>query len=75
LYEVDYYILLTGRLERTVMQDMFKESAQIEFHKLLDPRWVVTCADCIAREDTERELEQMFSGVPDPPPEGVPASS
>ena len=65
LYVVDYYRLLTGRLERVVMQDPLAETALLEFHKLLDPRWVIACVDCYGREDIRVELNHLFAAVPE----------
>jgi hypothetical protein len=65
LYTVDYYRLLTGRLERVVMQDPLAEKALFEFHKLLDPRWVITCVDCYDREEIRAELNLLFAAVPE----------
>jgi hypothetical protein len=62
---VDYYLLLTGDLERTVMQDLTAEDTVVEFFKLLSPRWVVSCVDCYAKADTIMELERLFSGRPE----------
>jgi hypothetical protein len=66
LYRVDYYRLLTGRLERVVMQDPLAEKAIVEFYKLLDPRWVIACVDCYRNEDTRIELNHLFAAVPEP---------
>ena len=64
-FTVDYYLLLTGKLERTVMQDLLAESARVEFYKLVEPRWVVTCAECYRQEATAAELVRWFAGLPE----------
>ena len=64
LYQVDYYRLLTGELSKMVMQDQRDESKTVEFYKLTQPRFVITCVDCFAREEVRAELEELFSGVP-----------
>jgi hypothetical protein len=75
LYQVDYYALVTGKLERTVMQDMFKESGETEFFKLVEPRTVAVCIECFEKEGPAAELERMFSGVPESDTETEPASN
>ncbi len=64
-YRVDYYRLLTGNLERVAIQNPRDETEILEFYKLNDPRFVVTCADCLRLPGVEEELEALFSGVPD----------
>lgn len=64
LYKVGYYRLFTGDLQLIGMQKPGEENEIIEFFKLLNPRWVVACADCFADEKIKAELAELFSGVP-----------
>lgn len=64
-WEVDYYVLLTGKTEETTIQNPGKESETIGFHKLIEPRWVITCADCFGNKEVAEELDRQFSGLPD----------
>ena len=64
-YKVDYYILLTGKLSKTVIKTQNEEAETFEFHKLSEPRFVVSCADCIKKQEVNVELEKMFRGVPE----------
>ena len=63
-WEVDYYMLLTGALQKMTMQNPRDESETIEFYKLTAPRWVIACAECFRKEGVAKELEELFSGVP-----------
>lgn len=64
-YEVGYYRLLTGKLQAMTMQNPRDPAETIEFYKLLEPRWVVTCPRCMARPEIQEELEELFSGIPE----------
>lgn len=65
LYEVDYYIILSGELEKVTMQNPLDESETIEFHKMVKPIWVVACADCCQDENKRARMDEMFSGLPE----------
>jgi len=61
---VDYYLLFTGTLSKIIMQSDSEESETMEFYKLSQPRWVVTCCDCYKNDKIHSDLEDLFSGVP-----------
>ena len=63
LFEVDYYLLLTGELERVTMQNPLDDKAVIEFHKMVKPEWVYCCVDCFGSENVRSELERKFYEV------------
>lgn len=65
LFRVGYYRLLTGALEPMSMQNPRDPAETIEFFKLLEPRWVITCPDCLKKKEIQDELEFLFSGVPE----------
>ncbi len=65
LFEVDYYLLLTGELERVSMQNPLDDEAVIEFHKMIEPEWVYCCVDCFGDEKIRSELERKFTEVPE----------
>jgi len=64
LWRVDYYVLLGGDLQKMTMQNPRGESESMEFYKLIKPRWVIACADCLNKDEVAKELEELFSGVP-----------
>ena len=66
-YEVGYYRLLTGDLQLLAMQKPGEETVIVEFFKLLNPRWVAACRNCFADDRIQRELADLFSGVPEIP--------
>jgi len=65
LFEVDYYRLVTGELARVAIRNPRDESELMEFYKLTRPRFVVTCVDCFDKESVKKELDKLFSGVPE----------
>ena len=68
-WEVDYYRQLTGDVAKISINNPRDEAEIFEFHKLTEPRFVIACADCIKKPEVEKELVQMFSGVPEAKPE------
>ena len=65
VFKVDYYTLLTGVLSKTIIQDPSDETDKLEFYKLTNPRWVITCKDCYEKPEIRSELERLFSGTPE----------
>ena len=63
-YRVDYYALLTGDCELISMKNPRDESETLNFYKLIHPRQIVSCADCLKRPEIEREVVALFSSVP-----------
>jgi hypothetical protein len=70
VFEVDYYRLITGDLSKMVMQDLKDESQQIEFYKITKPRLVITCVDCWQKDEVRKNLDELFSGIPEDKPNG-----
>ncbi|OGP56048.1 MAG: hypothetical protein A2V67_13980 [Deltaproteobacteria bacterium RBG_13_61_14] len=63
-YRVDYYALLTGDCEPITIKNPRDESVDLSFFQLKNPRWVISCADCLSRPEIQKQVEDLFSAVP-----------
>jgi len=63
-YRVDYYALLTGDCEPITIKNPRDESVDLSFFQLKNPRWVISCADCLSRPEIQKQIADLFSAVP-----------
>ena len=62
-YKVDYYLLHTGRTERTFLKDPKDDISPLHFLKLIEPVNIVSCADCYADPRIKKRLDDDFHGL------------
>lgn len=62
-YRVDYFALLTGDCELISVKNPRDESQTLNYYKLINPRRVISCADCLRRPEVERQVEALFASV------------
>jgi hypothetical protein len=59
-YAVDYYVLYTGAVEPMTIQHADEPSGTITVLKLVEPRTVVTCADCYRQPNIQEARDLLF---------------
>ncbi|MBP1687582.1 MAG: hypothetical protein H6Q33_3725 [Deltaproteobacteria bacterium] len=59
-YAVDYYVLHTGAVEPMTIQRADEPYGRITVLKLIEPRTVVTCADCYRQPTIQEERDLLF---------------
>ena len=59
-YAVDYYVLHTGAVEPMTIQRADEPYGTVTVLKLIEPRTVVTCADCYRQPTIQEERDLLF---------------
>ncbi len=62
-YQVDYYLLHTGRTERTFFKDPREDMPPLYYLKLLEPIDIISCRDCYANPRIRGRLDEDFNDV------------
>jgi len=62
-YRVDYYLLHTGRTERSAFRDPRDDMDPLAYLKLIEPVDIVSCAGCYADPAIRRRLDDDFKGL------------
>ena len=61
---MDYYQVFTGDCELVSMKNPRDESETLHFYKLKNPGPVISCVDCLARPEIQKQVEVLFSSIP-----------
>ena len=61
-YRVDYYLLHTGRTEWTFFKDPKDDVLPLRYLRLTQPVDIISCADCYAKPQIKKLLEDDFNG-------------
>ena len=62
-YRVDYYLLHTGRTERTFFKDPKEDMPLVHYLRLVQPVDIISCSDCYANPQIRSRLDDDFNGV------------
>ena len=62
-YQVDYYLLHTGRTEWTFLKDPKEDAPQLHYLKLSQPVDIISCTECYANPQIKKRLEDDFNGL------------
>ncbi len=62
-YRVDYYLLHTGRTERTFFKDPKEDMPLVYYLKLVQPMDIVSCRDCYGNPQIRSRLDDDFNDL------------
>ena len=62
-YRVDYYLLHTGRTEWTFLKNPKEDMPALQYLRLSQPVDIISCADCYAKPQVKKLLEDDFKGI------------
>jgi hypothetical protein len=64
-YNVDYYLVWTGKLSPIIMKNPKDEREVSQFFKLEDAYPMVACRECFEKSEVREKMDRAFSEVPE----------